>query len=500
MQCYEVATTEKATVTTDREVELKFLCTPADLAAVLAAAPAGDDESRELISVYFDTPDLALQKAGVSLRVRESKGRRVQTLKRGEGLSREEHEAPIAGEEPDPDVGPLKEFLPEGGRLDPAFNVRVTRRQRTFRYQDAEIELALDQGEVSGGTSHAPICEVELELKSGPPQALFALAQELSKAAPLYLSFDGKAMRGQALVAGAPLEARRSGKVTLPPRATVVQAFQAVAYNALGQIAANATVLRAEADAEAVHQLRVAVRRLRSALSTFKALVSDARMEAVKADLKWLATSLNDARNLDVFAAGAAAQAKAMPSPPPGLDALTAGLDAVRRHAWAKAAETASSERFRALMIDTTAWMETGDWLEAAQPASAKAFAGRALRKRLKKVLQGGRHLRRADDAARHHLRIEGKKLRYAAEAFASLYPQKPMNRFIGRVKDLQEALGDLNDLVVAGPLLASLPLEHEAAFAAGELLGLRIARKGRMIGQASRAVDRLAAAKAPFA
>jgi len=159
----------------------------------------------------------------VSLRVRESKGRRVQTLKRGEGLSREEHEAPIAGDEPDPDLGPLKDFLPEGGRLDPAFNVRVTRRQRTLRYQEAEIELALDQGEVTGGAGQSPICEVELELKSGPPQALFALARELGKAAPLYLSFDGKAARGQALVAGAPLQARRSEKVSLAPRATAAR-------------------------------------------------------------------------------------------------------------------------------------------------------------------------------------------------------------------------------------------------------------------------------------
>ena len=82
----------------DREIELKFACRPEDLAAVLAAAPAGDDESRELISVYFDTADLALQKAGASLRVREHEGRRVQTLKRGEGLVREEYEAPIEGD------------------------------------------------------------------------------------------------------------------------------------------------------------------------------------------------------------------------------------------------------------------------------------------------------------------------------------------------------------------------------------------------------------------
>src|SRR5580698_100836 len=135
----------------NREIELKFACGPDELAAVLAAAPAGDDETRELISVYFDTADLVLQRAGASLRVREHKGRRIQTLKRGQGLVREEHEAPIDGLAPDPALEPLPSLLPQGANLRPAFNVRVSRRQRTFRYRDAEIEMALDQGEVTGG-------------------------------------------------------------------------------------------------------------------------------------------------------------------------------------------------------------------------------------------------------------------------------------------------------------------------------------------------------------
>src|SRR5436305_9586897 len=97
---------------TGHEIELKFTCGPEDLAAVLAAAPAGDDETRELISVYFDTPDLALQKAGASLRVRESEGRRVQTLKRGDGFVREEFEAAIDGLAPDPELGPLPGLMP----------------------------------------------------------------------------------------------------------------------------------------------------------------------------------------------------------------------------------------------------------------------------------------------------------------------------------------------------------------------------------------------------
>jgi CHAD domain-containing protein len=245
----------------------------------------------------------------------------------------------------------------------------------------------------------------------------------------------------------------------------------------------------------------VAARRLRSARSTFKTVVADSGLSAVKADLKWLAQSLDEARNLDVFADGVAAQAEALESPPQGLDALIAALGAARRRAWADAAETAASERFRALMIDVTAWVETGDWLAGPEAsAPAKAFARRALKKRLRRVLKRGKHLRQADDAARHHLRIEGKKLRYAAEAFASLYPQKAAGRFIDRVKDLQEALGDLNDLVVAEPLLGSLPLEPGAAFAAGELLGLRMAGKDRLIAHADRALGRLADVQAPFA
>jgi inorganic triphosphatase YgiF len=487
-------------VEADREVELKFLCTPDDLVAVLAAAPAGDDESRELISVYFDTPELTLQKAGVSLRVRESKGRRVQTLKRGEGLSREEHEASIDSLAPDPELGPLKDLLPQGERLDPAFNVRVTRRQRSFRYQDAEIELALDQGEVVGGAARTPICEVELELKSGSPKALFALARELSKVAALYLSFDGKAARGQALVAGAQLQARRSEAIALARRATAAEAFQSVARNALGQISANALVLRDAPGPEAVHQLRVAARRLRSALSTFKAVVGDDALPFVKGELRWLAKSLDRPRSLDVLAEALVSEAARLEPPPAGMNGLTAALDGARREAWAAAAETAASERFRALMIEVAAWVETGDWIATASGGSAKSFGREALAVQAAKVRKRARHLRRLDDGARHRLRIESKKLRYAMEAFASLYPRKAAARYAARVKDLQEALGELNDVAVAAPLLATLDLAPDAALAAGELLGLRMAARPQLIGRAAKASARLDEARAPFA
>jgi triphosphatase len=481
-----------------QEIELKFLCAPGDLAAVLAAAPAGDDDTRELISVYFDTADRALQKVGATLRVRESKGRRVQTLKRGEGLTREEYEEDVDSDVPDPEFGPLKQLL-NGGRheLKPAFNVRVTRRQRLVRYNGSEIELALDEGEVRGGRAASAISEVELELKAGQPSALFELARDLSQAAPLYLSFDGKAARGQALVEGEPLQARRREKVKLKKDATAGEAFQAAARNALGQIAANAVVLREDAQPDAVHQLRVAARRLRSTLATFKAIVADDQFARLKDELKWLGKACDTARNLDVFCTETIAPAKQMDAPPKGLADLEKAVIDASAKARGAVVEAVSSERFRSLVIDAAAWVETGAWLAnpaAAEPA--KAFAAEVLGKRRRKLKTTGQDLVAADDVTRHRTRIEAKKLRYAAEGFANLFAAKAADRFIGRVKALQEVLGHLNDTATAETLIADLKLKPAAAFAAGELVGLRAADKAELVSKAARDLRRVAKAE----
>lgn len=482
----------------DSEIELKFACAPGDLDAVLAAAPAGDDETRELISVYFDTPDLDLQKAGASLRVRDDGGRRMQTLKRGEGIAREEYEAPIAGLAPDPDLGPLPSLAPRGADLRPVFNVRVSRRQRTFRYLDAEVELALDQGEVTGGDRNSPICEVELELKSGPPATLFALARDLSAAAPLYLAFDSKAARGQALVAGEASASRKSRKVELSRKASAAEAFQAVARGALAQIAANGATLRADPGAEAIHQLRVGARRLRSALSTFKPLLKGDGLDDVKAELTWLSHAFDRPRNLDVFAEQTLDPAAGEAKPPPGLGALRKAVEAERRRAWAQAAETAASTRFRALLLDTAAWVETGAWREGEVAGqNVEPFARRALKRRDRALAKRRRATDDGDDQAWHHLRIEAKKLRYAAEAFSALYRTKRVERYLRELEDLQDVLGALNDLVTAEPLMEGLSLSPQAAFAAGELIGLKTAGKAQLVERAAKAADHLAAGEA---
>ena len=481
----------------DQEIELKFTCAPADLGAVLAAAPAGDDATAELISVYFDTPDLALKKAGASLRVRESGGRRVQTLKRGDGLAREEHEAAIEGLAPDPKLGPLPKLVPDGAALKPAFNVRVLRRQRRVRHEGAEIEIALDQGEVAGGRRRSPICEVELELKHGDPAALFSLARDLARAAPLYMSFDTKAARGQALVSGEAGEPRHSREVRLSGRETVADAFSAVARAGLAQITSNAALLRERPSPEAVHQMRVGARRLRSALTIFEDALKDAEFARLKEELRWLSRAGDRIRNLDVYAESLGDDAPEASGS--GLASLHKALQTARSRARQEVVAAVASERFRGLMLDVTAWVDTGEWRRgelACQPIGP--FAAEALQRRRKTVLKRARHIGRADDAQLHKLRIAAKKLRYAGDAFASLYAKRRVKAFTGCLKRLQTELGDLNDMATAGPLIESLPLAPDAARLAGEQLGQRRAKRKTRVRRAAKALDKLAAAE-PF-
>ncbi len=482
------------------EIELKFLCEPRDLDAILAAAPGEGLETRTLVSTYYDTPDNTLSRAHISLRLRDGGSRRVQTLKRGEGFSREEHEGPAPAKGLDLTVPALKRALKPAQRrsLAPVFTVSVTRRQRTFLHAGAEIELALDAGQVTSGDKRRPITEVELELKAGPPEALFDLARILSRTAPLYLSFDGKASQGQALRDGTELTPRRNDKARLQRGVTAAQAFQAIARNALTQIAANALVLR-EADGEDVlHQLRVAIRRLRSAISTFKPLVADPTTPAIQAELKWLLSACDEARDLDVFAKDNAAL-------PADGQALSAQVESARAGAHAKTQGSVASKRFRDLVLEATAWVETGAWLKAPGRAekkrkeSAREFAAKALSRRWKRVVERGGDLKTLGDVERHHLRIDAKKLRYALEAFLPLFDAAKGQRFLRRLKSLQDELGVLNDAAVATRLVARLKPTGEGKAAAARLLAAREAGRAKTLKAADKAMRRLIEAKLPW-
>ena len=231
----------------DLETELKFHVSSEALAALRKhPALAGSARAEHLVSVYFDTPDSRLLRAGVSLRVRERDGTFGQTLKSiaGQGLfDRAETEAQI--ETARPELARLKGTRAalvlnrHAGALRPVFATNVERTVRTWRHGGGAIEISLDEGEVSAGIEREPIRELELELKKGSEALLFELARELSLAIPLTLAFDSKASRGYWLAGHDELTAKVTQNPRVLPACPAEVAFRRVVHSCLAQVAAN---------------------------------------------------------------------------------------------------------------------------------------------------------------------------------------------------------------------------------------------------------------------
>jgi triphosphatase len=209
-------------------------------------------------------------------------------------------------------------------------------------------------------------------------------------------------------------------------------------------------------------------------------------------------SACDEARDLDVFAQDNAAL-------PTDGDALTAQVETARAGAHAKTRGAVASKRFRDLVLEAAAWVETGAWLKAPGKAekkrkgSAREFAAKALSRRWKRLVAQGQDLKGLGDAERHHLRIDAKKLRYALEAFLPLFDSARGQRFVKRLKALQDELGALNDTAVAGRLVARLKPTGEGKAAAGRLLAAREARRGKTLKAAAKAMQRLAEAAPPW-
>lgn len=451
----------------DREIELKFLIPP-EAAPETLAQLKGEGAVRQLDATYFDTPGHALRKAGFGLRVRDGEGGRKQTLKSasaGGVFSRGEWEEPIAGPEPDRDAlarTPAASML-AGQTLAPVFTTRVERTVRLVEVGGAVIEAALDQGKLLAGDRQAPVCELELELKSGPASALFDLARDIARHVPLRLSLVSKAERGYGLAAGdAPASPRRQ-TATLDRHASVGEALQALGHADLAHLCAALESLRERPEPEGVHQARVATRRLRALLKIFKPLAEDAAAQLLDEGLHWLAAEFDAARDLDVFigevwdeAGSGAAFA--------GRDDFERALNAARANAYLRMEAAATSGRAREVLLEAAAWLETGAWttdpaLASLRDSRADAFSARVLDDRLRPVKTRAKHFDDLDAHDRHRLRLKGKTLRYAAEDLSPLFPGHPkrVERFLQASRAVQDTLGALNDRSVRQTLVETV-------------------------------------------
>lgn len=481
------------------EIELKFRLTLEQVERLRTHSAFQGAKAKDLTSVYFDTPDLALRRAGFNLRVRQTGSGHVQTVKRlaGAGLfDRDEWEGPVAG--PELDMARLAEtpaaLAADFKALAPAFTLRIRRLAADITAEGSLVEASLDIGEAVAASRRQPVCELELELKDGAPAALFSLARALAWDAPL--SFIGKSERGYRVLAGQALGALKAEPVDIKARATAAEAFRRSVLSTLRQIAGNGEVLAETNDLEAVHQMRVGLRRLRAAMAAFKPMVEDEVFERLKAEVKWLAGALDAARDIDVFRHSTFA---ATPQTAPGRAAFLKRLIAAEAQALAGAREAMASPAYARLLLDAAEWAEIGAWTRDPERQvharrRADSFAAEALQTLYKKVRKKGRKLATMSPEQRHRLRLRIKGLRYAAEFLAGAFPRRGQKRFSWALKTLQDALGELNDLHVGNDLaLAIAGADKQALIFAESLAAQRpTAKASALLKRALKAYDGL--------
>ena len=458
-----------------REVELKLDCAGPDLTA-LAAHPrlqgAAASEPELLTTTYYDTPGRELRAAGLTLRVRAQGGRHIQTVKAGSGdvglFDRAEWESDIAGETPEADAwaGTAAEAVlrESGAPPERLFSTIVMRREIPVTQGASRILVTLDEGRVESPAGDAPLCGLELELQEGDPADLFAVAQSLAETVPLRLSVNAKSAVGFALIDGHGPTVVKAETVQLPDGASAGEVFRQVARACLRHLRLNETAfLEGGRPLEALHQIRVSLRRLRSALSLFAPMLAeDPRAAGFGDEIKRVTEPFGHARNLDVFLQQTLPRLAEERPDAPGLDGLRERAEAERERAYDSVLAILESPQWRGLIIDFAGWIETGPW--AAQPGAAqdgRHFAAQVLDQARLRLKKRGRGLKRLDPHTRHRARIAAKKLRYGAEFFAGLYTKKKARRrqdkFGAALSDLQDHLGTLNDLETARAMTESL-------------------------------------------
>jgi inorganic triphosphatase YgiF len=479
------------------EIELKLSFPPAALRK-LGAHPlvkgSARQVTRKLHTVYYDTPSLDLWRHGVALRVRRAGRRWVQTVKGGGGVRgglhrRMEIESEIAG--PQPDLARVREgelasvfASPQvRGQLRPVFITEFNRSSRLLELGgDTTVEASIDSGGIRGAGRTEAVNELELELKSGEASRLYDLALALLKDVPLAIENRSKAERGFALARGESLAPVKAQPPTIATDMSVDNAFTAVIWTSLAHLQANERGMLAGEDPEYLHQMRVALRRLRSAFSVFAPVLPTATAAPIAAELKWLGSALGPARDWDVFQTETLAPVHAEFGEHSALAAFNVQCAALRRAAGRRARRTVASQRYQRLVLTLAGRLTAARWSadldeegRGRVAAPVVEFAGTVLERRYGRVRKRGRKLASLSPAELHRLRIAIKKFRYATDFFAGLYEGKRAGETQKRLARLQDVLGAINDAATVGNLVGEVlrgANGRQAAEARGILLG----------------------------
>ncbi len=482
---------------TEREFEIKFSTNSAGLLEAwnsnLLAGPPATPVRQTLNTIYYDTAQGDLKRRGMTLRLRRSgRGARRIALKwsapaaegpfaRGEIEVRHPAEALDINLLGDPAAAAVRDAI--GDRpLEPLFETKFKRRIRHMTIGGAQVEAAFDEGEIVAGERRAPVTELELELKSGEHSDFYDFATQLIETLPLQLETLSKATRGFLLRSGEPPDPIKAWDTEIPADASFDDAVAIVIGDTLSHFLANWSSLRQGVHPEAIHQMRVALRRMRAMLALFNKEAPCADFVAFRAAAKRIAAELGPARECDAFAELVASGPRAEFGGTEGFDALDALVEVRREDLHGQARRLIAAPSCAHFVLRLQVFLVRRGWRNAlladqlprlTQPA--REFAERALRRLHKRAMAVGKGLAALSDEERHKLRISLKNLRYATEFFGALFVDaRDLRAYLRALARLQDLLGASNDAACARSFVDQIKAVESAdtALAAGVTLG----------------------------
>jgi inorganic triphosphatase YgiF len=486
-------------VTSHVELEFKLLFHPEDLSALLAAPViarhATDDwQVSDLISAYYDTPDLDLRSHGSVLRVRTDGAHQSLELKSANPGALERTESTLLREVAEPDMEALARLLPRATfelvRTKPLgvlFDTQVRRHVRTLTNERGTVQLAIDHGNVVAKDRFEAVNEIEIKLLEGSAAAIFLLARDLAANFSLRPSLRSKSARGFDLVLGTAPSPSKPPPIDFSTKSTTDQAMECILRAVFQHLIESLPAAEDGRNAEGVHQYRIALRRLRLALRLLRWIAPSGSLDRFDRDARWLMCGLGDAREWDVLVGETLPTiARGCPSIA-GFDILAQTAEAIRRSAYTRARATTGDQRAVLFQIELGLWIEEQGWRAGCSRTSLRrlsapgaSFAKEALARLRRRVLKRGRGFGTLSLEQRHQLRLAAKDLRYAAEFYRPVLSDSMIDRGCRRAASrLQDRLGRCIDMsgldgLVARMVSAGMPLAgHQAA---GALLGWRAA------------------------
>ena len=469
-------------MTAEREVKLSaspaFRMPPLD--------DLGDDilvvprDAERLETVYFDTSDLRLARWGVSLRHRGGEGWTVKLPSEGDGDLLVRDEMTFPGDEaaapPDEALDPIRIYV-RTATLRPMVRLRTIRRMmQLLDFDDRRLGDVVDDevSVLSGRRIAARFRELEVEITDDTPEGMLDEVLRLLRSAGAGPPDPtSKYVRAVGSLATLPPEVVVEH---VRPDATVSEVLGLTLSTSVLHLMRHDPVMRLDADPEGVHQARVASRRLRSDLRTFRARLDPSWALPLREELRWVGGVLGEARDADVLLERIRGRVGLIPATEqPGFAHVIEALVQRRKEAHELLIETLRGERYVSL-VDRL--------VEGAREPQVLSGSDVPVKEIVQDLLKGPwEHLRRAarepgrhpSDIELHTIRIRAKRVRYAADAVMPVMG-KSAKRFGEAAAKLQTVLGEHNDAVVAESWLRSWAAGHrsgDAVFTAGMLAGL---------------------------